>query len=371
MSKLSVVMKAKLFKQDTVRRLLSNRTVHSQAPCRIDCGGTWDLRAFALSCYWAEPLTINIALDKYVTVRLSEGQPGMVAVNSAGFARAEERLSDLPFDGTLGLVFVIAYYFQLDGISLEIQSEFRPQSGLGGSGAVAVAVIAAIARLLVEAGMPRLNRNQMAILGYNLEDSLTLSPTGLQDQAAAAFGGANRWLWRYTNSRQPFVRQPLWPADEYDQLSRHILVAFSGQTHVSAELNDAWIRSFVSGKSRSQWLAILSAARAFGDALEKKDWAAATNALQTETALRVELTPQVLTPAMQELVRHAEQERCAARFCGAGGGGHVWAIGKETDIERLRSRWEKSLKTFDPPGELLSVSVTRFGVRTRILDRFR
>ncbi len=362
-------MEVKHSGQDAMRRFLANRTIYSQAPCRIDCGGTWDLTAFALSCHWNKPLTINLALDKHVMVWLSEGRPGTVDVDSAGFARAEQRLSDLPFDGPLGLVFSILYYFQLDGISIKIKSEFRPQSGLGGSAVVAVAVIAAIARLLAEGGMPRMSRTQIAILARNLEDGLLISPSGFQDQLAAAFGGANRWLWRYTNSRRPFIRQPLWPADEYAQLSRHILVAFSGQTHVSAELNNTWISSFISGKNRRQWFDMLSATRAFGEALERKDWAISANALRTETALRVKLTPQVLTPAMQALVKSADEEKCAARFCGAGGGGHVWAIGEEADIANLKSKWQKLLATFSPPGELLATAVTKSGVRTKILER--
>jgi len=360
-------MEVKHSKQDVVRRFLTDKSIYSQAPCRVDCGGTWDLAAFALSCHWIEPLTINLALDKHVMVWLSEGRPGMVDVNSVGFARAEERLSDLPFDGPLGLIFLIAYYFQLDGISIKIQSEFRPQSGLGGSGVVAVAVIAAIARLLMENEMPRMSRAQIAILARNLEDGLLISPCGLQDQLAAAFGGANRWLWRYTNSRQPFVRQLLWPAKDYDELSRHILVAFSGKTHVSSELNEAWINSFISGKKRRQWFNILVTARAFGEALEQKDWAKALKALQTETALRVELTPQVLTPAMQTLVQSAEEEKCGARFCGAGGGGYVWAIGEESDIKNLKTKWQRLLATFNPPGELLTALVTKSGVQTKIL----
>jgi len=355
-------------RQKVVTNFLANKTVYSQAPCRIDCGGTWDLTAFALSCQWVEPLTINLALDKHIKVWLAEGRPGMVDVDSVGYVRAEERLSDLPFDGPLGLIFSILYYFQLDGISVKIKSEFRPQSGLGGSGVVAVAVIAAIARLLAEVGMPRMSRTQIAILARNLEDGLLISPSGFQDQLAAAFGGANRWLWRYSNSKQPFIRQPLWPAEEYTQISRHILVAFSGQTHTSAELNNTWIKGFVSGKYRKQWFDILSAARTFGEALERKDWTTSMNALRAETALRVELTPQVLTPAMQELVQSAEEERCAARFCGAGGGGHVWAIGGEVDIANLKLKWQKLLATFTPPGELLTAAVTKSGVLTKILE---
>ena len=32
---------------------------------------------------------------------------------------------------------------------------------------------------------------------------------GLQDQAAAVFGGAHRWEWRYSDTETPFRRVPL------------------------------------------------------------------------------------------------------------------------------------------------------------------
>ena len=40
-------------------------------------------------------------------------------------------------------------------------------------------------------------------------------------------------------------------------------------------------------------------------------------------------------------------EGCGARFTGAGGGGCLWAIGEETDIDKLKAQWQKILDPID------------------------
>ncbi|MCA1787855.1 MAG: galactokinase, partial [Desulfobacteraceae bacterium] len=48
-----------------------------------------------------------------------------------------------------------------------------------------------------------------------------------------------------------------------------------------------------------------------------------------------------------KLWESAKAEGCGARFTGAGGGGCLWAIGEETDIEKLKTQWQKILDSID------------------------
>jgi len=69
----------------------------------------------------------------------------------------------------------------------------------------------------------------------------------------------------------------------------------------------------------------------------------AARLMNRETALRRELTPEVLDGMGEALVDMAIAHRCGARFAGAGGGGCLWALGEGEAIRRLRPAWEELL----------------------------
>ena len=69
--------------------------------------------------------------------------------------------------------------------------------------------------------------------------------------------------------------------------------------------------------------------------------------MNQETAVRCEMTPDVLDHTGIKLWHAAKSEGCGARFTGAGGGGCLWAIGEETDINKLKTQWEKILDPID------------------------
>jgi D-glycero-alpha-D-manno-heptose-7-phosphate kinase len=47
----------------SVKEILGSTTVSASAPCRIDAGGTWDIKAMALSFERYRPVTFNVAID--------------------------------------------------------------------------------------------------------------------------------------------------------------------------------------------------------------------------------------------------------------------------------------------------------------------
>jgi len=65
--------------------------------------------------------------------------------------------------------------------------------------------------------------------------------------------------------------------------------------------------------------------------------------LNRETAIRLEMTPDVLDDIGSQLVRSALDYGCGARFTGAGGGGCIWALGNEDKISELKTAWDKIL----------------------------
>ncbi|MCU0540165.1 MAG: galactokinase, partial [Desulfobacterales bacterium] len=53
------------------REALSRGPVSASAPCRVDMGGTLDIRTFSYPLQHRGPCTLNIALDLRTTVSLA------------------------------------------------------------------------------------------------------------------------------------------------------------------------------------------------------------------------------------------------------------------------------------------------------------
>ncbi len=321
---------------DQIRKILENHRISASAPCRIDMGGTLDIPTFFLPLQHLDPCTLNVALDLRTRVSLQPAARGRVRVTSRGFDPAEYGLDTAPFNSPLGLIFAVAAYFGVDGLHIEIDSASPPKSALGGSSVAAVALVAALSALS-EPGSP-LSRDKAALLAHAIEAGVAGVPCGLQDQLAAAYGGVNTWHWK--PGRGPgFVREPLAPS----VLTSRFLVAYCGISHESKDINGTWVRQFLAGNQRRVWHRIIEESKKFVAALRQGDLPAACAAMNRETALRREMTPEVLDATGEKLVEAAATLGCGARFTGAGGGGCLWALGEKPSIEALRPCWEKIL----------------------------
>lgn len=341
--------------------LLEKKHVSASAPCRIDMGGTLDLSTFFLPLHHLEPCTFNIALNLRTRVTLSSHRPGRVKIISRGFEPVEAASDAAPFDHPLGLMFAVAAFFHADGVLIEIDSASPPRSALGGSSVAAVALIRAFTKLLHSEDHPLFRPAAVASLAHAIEQSVAGVPCGRQDQLAAAYGGVNAWLWTGGPDGHAYKRKvPVDPHD-YPALSRRILVAYCGQPHVSKDINGAWVRAFVAGTDRRIWQRIAAHSRTFVDALAQGRLDAAKAAMNAETELRREMTPDVLDDVGRLLVDKACEMGCGARFTGAGGGGCVWALADPADIANLRSAWQEILVK-RPGAAILECIVDKDGV---------
>ena len=341
--------------------LLDRNRVEASAPCRIDMGGTVDIRSFYYPLRELAPCTFNIAVALRTNVQVSAFEKGRVKVTSRGFEPAEYRFAEMPFDHPVGFIFAIAAYFGASGVHIDIQSSSPPKSALGGSSAAGVALIAALGKVREKTGAKALTRRQTAILAHALEESVAGVPCGLQDQLAATYGGVNAWHWPSEIESPPFRRVGVIGKRGHKRLEQHILLAYCGVPHVSKNINSQWVGQFLSGHYRSHWTEITRATQRFVKALEKDDLDAAVEAMRDEIALRLQMTPQVLDAIGHRLVEAAEQTHCGARFTGAGGGGCVWALGPGKHIDRLKGMWENIL-TSHPDAGLLAFNIDGDGL---------
>jgi D-glycero-alpha-D-manno-heptose-7-phosphate kinase len=322
-----------------LQNILESRPVKASAACRIDCGGTLDIKTFYYPLHHLSPCTFNIALDMKTRVRLLPYSSGQIKVSSRGFRAEAHPADNAPFSGPLGLIFAIATYFRVDGVHIEIVSESPPRSALGGSSTAAVALIGALSQALAGEGIPLISTEQIVLLAHAIEEAVAGISCGLQDQLAAAYGGVHAWYWPGEPADPPFKRTEVLAKQDYATLETLLLLAYCGVPHESQDINGKWIDQFVRGKARHLWSEIVSCTNEFVQAMTAKDWAAAVRAMNKEVAIRRKMTPEVFDEMGVALVDKALAHGCGARFAGSGGGGCIWALGDAEDIGKLRLAW--------------------------------
>ena len=409
----------------SVRELLTRSPVTVSAPCRVDTGGTWDIKALALPLEWQTPATVNMALTLRTTVTLHPYKEGRVKIFSRGFSHSETASADrLPFDSPFGLFFAAVSYFGFHGLEVEIDSQSPVKSALGGSSTALVALLGALGEVGGEVGLVRdnrvLSRKEILHLAYHLEDGISGGNCGIQDQAAAVYGGIHLWKWHFghpaepltrilllekegqevlsnhilvaysgkshvaahtnhqwvndflsgktrsgwikANGAEPLTRILLLEKEGQEVLSNHILVAYSGKSHVAAHTNHQWVNDFLSGKTRSGWIKANGAVHSFSQAIQAGDWDRAAFFLREEMALRREITPEALDHVTEKMVTVAESVGCGGRFAGAGAGGSVWALGSKANTTALRQKWQELLAPIKD-AQILDAGIDSEGVR--------
>ena len=247
-------------------------------------------------------------------------------------------------------------------MQVHIRSDSPVKSALGGSSTALVALIKALSKIANGVPHAKLKGHDILHLAYHLEDSVSSGKCGIQDQAAAVFGGVNQWLWHFGRRRGPYERKILLDRKGRMALSERVLVAFSGKSHVSSRINRNWIMDFLSGKTRPGWREVNKMTGHLATAIMEKKWDEAARLLKGEMAIRKKMTPDALIPLTQKLIDQAEKIGCGARFTGAGGGGAVWAIGKMDNMRQLRKLWKATLSPIRGAG-ILDCDVDPVGVR--------
>lgn len=346
-----------------IRKIIETRNISASAPCRIDMGGTLDIGSFYYPLSFLNPCTFNIAVDMRTRIDIMPHRPGYIRISSRGFDDAEYRVDELPFRHPMGLMFAIAAHFHIDGIHIDITSTSPPRSALGGSSAAAVALIAAFNRILTMADQPEILLERIPLLAHAIEEGVAGVPCGLQDQLAATYGGINAWYWRGKGDDLLFRRRRVIDKTEHVVFQRQILLAYCGVPHESININSQWVGQFLSGKFRSHWAEIVRCTNAFVDAVSCADIVSAVQLMNQETAIRLEMTPDVLDDIGNRLFDAARHNGCGARFTGAGGGGCIWAMGQAGDIAVLKPVWE-SILSERAGAKLLDFDIDHDGVKT-------
>ncbi|UJB73412.1 hypothetical protein HRE53_32790 (plasmid) [Acaryochloris sp. 'Moss Beach'] len=351
--------------------LLKKVSIYASAPGRVDCGGTWDIKALALTKESIKPATVNIAINLRTSVQLLPHIPNRLLVESEALSCEKVANDQLPFNSSLGLIFAVLSHFGVSGVKVQIKSDIPLNSGLGGSSVMLIAVIGAITKALELINYsPPFSKHRIALLAHTIEDSLQNNITGLQDQLAATYGGVNKWIWKYSCFEHPYRQEKLLSSEYYKELQTRFAIVYTGERRNSSIATEKYINSFINGTDQLKWIKIRDLVDNFSNALNNQQWSEAAIILRKEAEVRDKILPEGLTPLTRALRQAAYNLDCGAAFTGGNRGGCIWAIGSsQSSISSIKSLWEEILfKQGAGTGIILPNQVAKSGLIVQCIE---
>ncbi|MFQ5702404.1 MAG: hypothetical protein ACE5HT_00100 [Gemmatimonadales bacterium] len=292
-------------------------TVHSRAPLRIDFAGGWsDVPDFADG---EGGTVVNAAIRLHVHVDFVLGGK-TIRLHAADLREhvTIKSASEIVYGGKLDLHAAALRMLPVTGgIEIISCSEAPAGSGLGGSGALDVALLAGLARCRHD----QYDREELAELGFLLETSELHLAGGRQDQYAAALGGFHKL--DFQNGAVSALRLSI-PAAATDDLAKHIVLIYTGHTHFSSQTHSRVWQAYDDGDPRvvEAIREIRDVARMAGDVLEAGNWRRLAELIDENWRCQQRLDGTMATPVTRTIegaIRQAGAWGLKATGAGAGG----------------------------------------------------
>jgi D-glycero-alpha-D-manno-heptose-7-phosphate kinase len=161
-------------------------SIKVRAPLRVSfAGGGTDLPLFYQR---EEGHVLSCAIDKYVTVTLSESSDGKWNVDVFGSQGTYSSIEQIP-DPVVSLA--LKELDLIHPMNITFSSELKGRAGLGSSGAMLVGMLYAIGRYK---GL-EYSRKEVAEEACRIEINLMNRPVGKQDQYISCYGGAREFVF--------------------------------------------------------------------------------------------------------------------------------------------------------------------------------
>jgi D-glycero-alpha-D-manno-heptose-7-phosphate kinase len=299
---------------------------HAAAPMRLDFAGGWtDVPPFSAR---EGGVVVNAAIGLHSHVALTLGGKLLrLVAEDLGETLECANSGGLILDGKLDLPKAALRMFPMLGaFTLTTRCDAPLGSGLGSSGALDVALVAALTRARLE----RLGERDLAEQAWQVEAVEAKIPGGKQDQYAAALGGWHRLSFRDPDvGVEPLTLDPSFAA----VLERHIVVCYSNRSRVSGDTIARVMSAYERGDRK-----VTGALRGLKDAAEAMVLALRDSDLTRVGTLLTEnwMHQQALDPGMRtpEMARLEEAMREAGaiggKAAGAGAGGSMFfLVGKD------------------------------------------
>ena len=308
--------------------------IETSAPPRVDlAGGTIDI--WPLYLFHPGATTVNFALSLRARCTIETRDDGRIVLESrdrkVAFETDLSAIEDLLLEERLELVSKLVHFFKpTTGFRLIAESAVPAGAGLGGSSALAIAVIGALNRLVGN----RYSQKKFVAIAANVESTVIRVPAGFQDYYPPLFGSVSSVHFRPDGIEREELDVDI------DELEKRIAICYTGEPRMSGINNWEVFKRHIDGDPELFELfeGIRDSARNMREALLANDWARVSETMKNAYPNRKRLAPTITTPQMDMLVEKALAHGAeAAKVCGAGGGGCIAFLcspGKREDVER-------------------------------------
>lgn len=199
---------------------------------------------------------------------------------------------------------------QLDAPNLTTSLNDVPKSsGLGTSGALRAAYIVASNNSLIRDKLDLIRRV------HRFENEVLNQRAGLQDEAAAIFGGVNYWEFGHNGAirRFPISRE------KAQHLEDHLVLIYLGEDHLSSDIHNLVFGPENYGAN----IPLLDRMKEIAELMKNNlaDFYKMTSLISETWDLQRELHSSIETESMRTLQAGLKQYYSACRATGAGGGG--------------------------------------------------
>jgi D-glycero-alpha-D-manno-heptose-7-phosphate kinase len=294
------------------------------APVRLDLAGGWtDVPPYSAR---EGGVVVAAAVQLYAYAEVRPRERGYL-LTSKELEQALE-YPDLPAmvgDGPLPLLRAGLRLLQARPCSLSTHSDAPHGSGLGSSGAVDVAIVAALAQA---AGRGRTTR-EIADLACRLEGQEAGIPGGRQDQFIAAYGGFLRLSFHDPDATvEPVGLDEAFAAE----LERRMLLCYTGDSRFSGDTIGRVMRAYERGEPTIAGAldGLRGAAEAMTDALRAGDFGRIGALLSENWRLQQLLDAGMSTPEMRRLEAAMRDAGClGGKAAGSGAGGSMFFLAPE------------------------------------------
>lgn len=305
------------------------KKVTVRVPLRADlAGGTLDL--WPLYLFHPAARTVNVAISFHAECEVSTLPDSSIELHltDADYEQRYETLPELVADPKAALIAKAAEHFALRGIRIITRTDAPRGSGLGGSSALAIALV----RAMSEIAEAPIEGEDLIHLVRDLETRLLGLPAGVQDYYPPVFGG----LAALHLLPGRILRHPIgFPVGE---LARHFVLHYSEVSHFSGTNNWEIYRKHIDKEKKivSGLEKIAQISNAMEKALESRDIEGAGEALLEEWKARKALVKGISTPEIDAAIDAALQAGAwGGKVCGAGGGGCIVFLTPEDKRESV------------------------------------
>jgi len=290
------------------------------APVRLDFAGGWtDVAPYASERFG---VVVNAAIERRVCVDVRPADAYLLRSDDLDLTVHPRDPADFEKSGTLDLLKAAVRASGIGPCEVRVRSDVPPGSGLGSSGALGVALVAA----LDAATGTESNPSFLVGRAWHLEAVEADLPGGSQDQYAAARGGFNEL--RYDRGREVASTLRLDPEFRAELESR-ILICYTGQTRVSSQTIARVMGGFAQGDGRiSEALdGLADVARRMVGALRAGDLSGVGRLLLENWEHQQRLDRAMCTREMASLVTALQRLRPLGwKAAGAGAGGSMFFL---------------------------------------------